>query len=201
MLLDRGPVPVPVLHRGGFVRCGHVQVGPDERVAIDGVDLGELADRQGALVRVQGAAPPRPGISADLAREKADPADQQPSRHRPPVRAVLGDGDLRTVHLARLDPVALAQALEDPPQRGDAPRADGEPDLGEVRSAGQLSREVAGIRAKPKHRGPRRGGQRLQGPAQQLRGGRAGIPSPAIKSAASTVPVSAQDATCGHPHR
>lgn len=72
MLLDRGPVPVQVLghDRGRPVRAGYVQVGHDERderVAIDGVGVGKLADRQGALVGVQGTVPPRPGVSTDLA--------------------------------------------------------------------------------------------------------------------------------------
>jgi hypothetical protein len=35
-VLDGGAVPVPVLHGGGLVRRGHVQVRQDEAVAVDG---------------------------------------------------------------------------------------------------------------------------------------------------------------------
>ena len=137
---------------------------------MDHADLGKLADRQGALAGVQGPAPPRPGVSTDLARKKTDPADQQSGRRRPPVRAVLGDSDLRTVHLGGRDPITLAQAIEDPPQRGDPPRADGEPHPSQVRGAGQLSGEVTSVRAQPDLSGSRGTGQRHQRAPQQLRG-------------------------------
>ena len=65
-VLDRCPVPVPVLHRGRFVRCGHIEVGHDERVTIDGVEGGELGDRQRPLLGAQGAAPPGAGVGGDL---------------------------------------------------------------------------------------------------------------------------------------
>jgi hypothetical protein len=57
-VLDGGPVPVPVLCRGGLVRCGHVQVRQDEAVGVDRVGAGEPGDGQGALAGVQGPAPP-----------------------------------------------------------------------------------------------------------------------------------------------
>jgi hypothetical protein len=56
----------------------------DERVAVDGVELGQLVERQGPLVGVQGAPPPGPQIRGHLpdrlagANVEADPADQQP---------------------------------------------------------------------------------------------------------------------------
>ena len=65
-VLDRGAVPVPVLDRGGPLAGGHVEVGHDERVAVDGVGGGQLGERQGALVGVQGAAPPGPRVGRDL---------------------------------------------------------------------------------------------------------------------------------------
>ena len=48
-VFGRGPVLVPVLHRSGFGRGSDIEVGHDERVAIDGVVAGELADQQGSL--------------------------------------------------------------------------------------------------------------------------------------------------------
>jgi hypothetical protein len=41
-VLDAGAMPVPVLDRGRLLRCGHVQVGQDERVAVDALGVGEL---------------------------------------------------------------------------------------------------------------------------------------------------------------
>jgi hypothetical protein len=57
-----------VLDCGGPLGGEHVEVGHDERVGVDGVGGGEFGDGQGALVGVQGAAPPGPGIGRDLAR-------------------------------------------------------------------------------------------------------------------------------------
>jgi len=51
-------LPVPVLDGGRLVRRSHVQVGQDERVGVDRPGVGQLGDRQGPLVRVQGAAAP-----------------------------------------------------------------------------------------------------------------------------------------------
>jgi hypothetical protein len=123
----------------------------------------------------EGAAPPRPRVGADLGGGEADPADQQPGGRGPPVRAVVGDGDLRAVHVGRVGPVGLGQAVEQPPQRGDAFGADGELDIGEVRRAGQLTGEVPGVGAQPHPPGPRRGWQRAQRASQQPRGVAAGV--------------------------
>jgi hypothetical protein len=73
-----------VLDRGRPARGRDIEVGDDERVAIDGVGLGELVERERALVGVQGAPPPGPRIRADLpgSHVEADPADQQPGRGR-----------------------------------------------------------------------------------------------------------------------
>jgi hypothetical protein len=49
-VLDRGAVAVPVLDRGRPVAAGDVEVGHDERVAVDRVEAGELVEREGALV-------------------------------------------------------------------------------------------------------------------------------------------------------
>ena len=56
--LDRGPVPVPVLGRGGLARRGHVPAGQDERVRVDRLSVFQPGDREGALGGVQGPAPP-----------------------------------------------------------------------------------------------------------------------------------------------
>ena len=104
-VLHRGAVPVPVLHSGRLVRGGHVQVGQDERVGVDRPGTGQLGERQGALVRVQGAAPPGARVGRDLLRVQRHPADQQPGVRRPPVRAVPGDGDLGAVHVYGIVPV------------------------------------------------------------------------------------------------
>jgi len=177
MLLDLGAVAVPVLDLGRLLPGGDVEVGDDEGVAVDGVGLGELVER-GALVGVQGApsAGPRirgrlpgPGFGRDV---EADPADQQPGAGGPPVRAVVGDGDLSAGHVDRVGPVGLGQPVEQPPQRRDPPRPDRELDLGEQRGAGQLSGEVASIRAQPDPPASCRGRQRGQR-APQARAARA----------------------------
>jgi hypothetical protein len=62
-----------------------------------------------------------------------DPADQQPGGRRPPVRAVGGHRDLRPVHVDRVGPLVLRDAVEDPPQRRDALGADGELHPGQQR--------------------------------------------------------------------
>jgi hypothetical protein len=103
-VLHGGPVPVPVLHGGGLARCGHVQVGQDERVAVDRLSARQVRDGQGALAGVQGTAPPRPRVSGDLGRVQPDPEDQQPGGGGPPVRAVRRHGDLRIVHLDGIGP-------------------------------------------------------------------------------------------------
>ena len=192
-----------MLHHSGFVRCGHIQVGHDERVAVHGVEVGELGDRQGPLLRAQGPAAPGAGVGGDLpgGDVEADPADQQPGRRGPPVWGVLGDGDLRAVHVDRVGPVGLGDTAQDPPQRGDAFGADGELDTGEQRGPGQFTGEVASISAQPHPSGAGPGGQRRQRPAQQLGGVPAGSSLPAIRSAANVVTVSAQVATCGRPQR
>jgi hypothetical protein len=45
-VLDRGPVPVPMLYPGRLGRGGDVEVGHDERVGVDGVGGGELSEGQ-----------------------------------------------------------------------------------------------------------------------------------------------------------
>ena len=59
-------MPVPVLDRGRPLTGGHVKVGHDERVAVDGVGGGELGQWQGPLVGVQGAAASGPRVGGDL---------------------------------------------------------------------------------------------------------------------------------------
>lgn len=88
---------------------------------------------------------------------QADSADQQPSGRRPPVRAVGGDGDLRAIHVDRVGPLGLSQAVEQSPQPGQRPD------------------EVAGVGARPDPSGPRRGRERGQRPGQQLGGMTAGV--------------------------
>ena len=119
MFSDGGAVPVPVLCRGGFARRGHVQVRRDEAVAIDRVSAFQFGDREGALARVQGAAPPRPRVSGDLAGVQADPADQQESVSGPPVRPVTGHRDLGIVQVDGIVPAVFADAVQQPPQRRD----------------------------------------------------------------------------------
>jgi hypothetical protein len=104
---------------------------------------------------VQSAAAPRPRVGADLLGCQRDPADQQPGGRGPPVRAVLGHGDLRVVHVDRVGPVVLTDAAQDPPQWSDALGADGELDIGEQSGPGQLAGEVAGVRAQQDPPGPR----------------------------------------------
>ena len=176
-VLDLGAVPVPVLHRGGLLRCGHVEVGHDERVPVHRVGLGELGDRQHPLLRAQGPTTPGAGIARDLsgAHVEADPADQQPGRRGPPVGGVLGDGDLRAVHVDRVGPVVLGDTAQDPPQWGDAFGADGELDIGEQRGPGQLPGEVAGVGAQPHPPGAGLGRERRECPVQQLGGVSAGV--------------------------
>ena len=70
---------------------------------------------------MQGAAASGPRAGGDVPgwHVECDPTDQQPGRRRPPVRAVLGDRDLRVCHVDRVGPVALDDTVEDPPR---APR-------------------------------------------------------------------------------
>jgi hypothetical protein len=49
---------VPVLGGDRLARGSHVQVRQDEAVGVDRPGGGELRERQGTLVRVQGPAPP-----------------------------------------------------------------------------------------------------------------------------------------------
>jgi hypothetical protein len=192
-------MPVPVFHRGGSLSGGDVEVGDEERVAVDGVGVGELGDRQCPLVGVQGAASSRPRVGADLARRQPDPANQQPGRRRPPVRTVVGHRDLRAVHV---DPVALGDTIEDPPQWGDALGADRELHTGHQRAAraSAPAKYPASARSSTRPR-PHRRRQRRQCTTQQASGMAAGILVPAIRSAASAVQVWAQVATCGRPQR
>ena len=145
-------MPVPLLHLRGRLAGGRVEVGDDERVPVDrvgGGQRGEFGQGQDALVGVQGAAPPGPWIGRYRSGfdVEADPADQQPGRGRPPVRAVVGHRDLGGGHVERVSPVRLGHAVEQPLQRGDPPRPDGELDIGEQGGAGQLPGEVARVGA------------------------------------------------------
>jgi len=54
-ILHAPAVAVPVLDLRGVIAGGHVEVGHDERGGVDRVGVGKLVERQGALVRVQGA--------------------------------------------------------------------------------------------------------------------------------------------------
>jgi hypothetical protein len=103
---------------------------------------------------VQGAAATGARVSRDLLGIQADPADQQPGVSRPPVRAVVGDGDLRVRHVDRLHPVGLVDAGQHPPQRSDAFGADRELHTLAQRGAGHLSGEVPGIQTYPYPPGP-----------------------------------------------
>jgi hypothetical protein len=77
-VFDHGAVPVPVFDRGRLAASGHVEVGHDERIAVDGVRPGQLVQGQCPLVGVQGAAPPHPRVGRYLSggHVEADPADQ-----------------------------------------------------------------------------------------------------------------------------
>jgi hypothetical protein len=65
-------VAIPVLHGSGSVAAGDVEIGHDERVAVDGVEFGELVERQGALIGVQGAPPAGPRIRTDCPAVTSD---------------------------------------------------------------------------------------------------------------------------------
>jgi hypothetical protein len=149
----------------------------DERVAVDGVSGAQLGDWQRSLVGVQGASTSGPWVGGDLpgGHVEPDPADQQPGRRGPPVRAVLGDRDLRIRHVDRVGPVGLGDTVEDPPQRRDPARADGELDLGEQRRASQLPGKVAGVGAQPDPPAPRCGRESGERAAQQSSGVAAGV--------------------------
>ena len=97
---------------------------------------------------------------------------------RPPVRAVLRDGDLRAVHVNGVMPVVVGDAGQQPPQRRDPLGADRERDLRVVGGAGQLPGEIPGVGAHRHPPGPGRRGQGGQRPAQQIRRGRARVISP-----------------------
>ena len=176
MFSHRGALPVPVLYRNRLARAAHVQVGQDERVGVDRPGAGQLGERQGTLVRVQGAAPPGPRVSRDLGRVQRHPADQQPGVRRPPVRTVLRDRDLRALHLDRIVPGIAGDPGQQPPQRRDPPGADREADVRLVCDAGQRAGEVPGIGAQC-HPAPVPGTLRQagQGAAQQIRRGRARV--------------------------
>jgi len=122
------------------------------------------------------AAAAGPGVGGDLGRVQQDPADQQPGVRRPPVRAVLRDGDLGAVHVNGVMPVVFGDPGQQPPQRRDPLGADREADLRVVGGSGQLPGEVAGVGAQ-RHpaRSPRRRGQGGQRTAQQIRRGRARV--------------------------
>jgi hypothetical protein len=128
-----------VLDGGGLLAGGDVEVGHDERVARHRVEVGQLDYGQRALVGAQRAATPRSGVVRDLpgVDVQTHPADQQPGRGRPPIQAVGGDRDLRAIHVDRVGPVMVSDAVEEPPQRRDALGADGELDTGQVRGPGQ----------------------------------------------------------------
>jgi len=146
-ILALGAVPIPVFDSGCSLRCGHIAVGQDERVAVDGVGVGEVGDGQGALVGVQRAAPPRAGIGGDLLGVQCHPADQQSVVRGPPSGTVVGDGDLRTVHAGRLSPSLARRSRRACATVGRCVGADREVDPGEVRGGGQVRGEVPGVGA------------------------------------------------------
>jgi hypothetical protein len=166
-------MPVPVLGGYRLARGRDVQVGQDERVGVDRPGAGQLRERQGALVGVQGAAPAGPRAGGDLGRVQRHPADQQPGVRGPPVRAVLCHGDLGAVHADRVVPVLFGDPGQQPPQRRDPLGADREANVRVVRGAGELPGDVAGVGAR-RHpaRSPHRRGQGGQRAAQQIRRGR-----------------------------
>jgi hypothetical protein len=189
--LDRGAMPVPVLHGGGLVRRGRVQVRQDERVAVDRIGFGELGDRQGALAGMQGAPPPGPGVGGDLLRCEADPADQQESVRRPPVRPVIGvwgaksllvpvsggDGQARpwSMMISRVYPPALPDLRPALRLAGPARSLDGVQERGAARAAAR------GRRAAPQQTAATAGLGRPRGPrlansdsAQMAAGAQAG---------------------------
>ena len=172
-VLDAGAVPVPVLHRGGPGRGGHVQVGADEAVGVDGRFLFQFRDRQGPLVRVQGAAAPGPGIGGDLIGVQLDPADQQHGVFGPVRRPVRRDRDLRVRHVYRVPPGVVPDPGQRLPHAGDPLGADREGHVLGSGGAGQLPGEIPGIgaqrdlppgRRRPVPDRPRQRGQR---PPQQ----------------------------------
>src|SRR2546429_9312089 len=65
-VLHRGAVTVPLLRGGRLIRAGHVQVGQDERVGVDGWLPGQLREQHAPLVWGPGAAPPGPRVGGDL---------------------------------------------------------------------------------------------------------------------------------------
>ena len=83
----------PVLGGHRLARGGHLQVRQDKGIGVDRLGARPFGERQGALVRVQGAAAPGPRVGGDLGRIQRHPADQQPGVCLPPVRAVLRRGD------------------------------------------------------------------------------------------------------------
>ncbi len=137
-VLDGGAVPVPVLYGGGLIRGGYVQARQDEAVAVDGAGPGELGMGRARSWGVQGAAAPGAGVGRDLAGVQPDAADQQRGVRRPPVRPVIGHGDLGAVHLDGIAPVLLGDAVQQPPQRGDPLSPDGEGDALVVGGAGEV---------------------------------------------------------------
>ena len=175
-VLDRGPVPVPVLHRDRPLTGGHVQVGQDERVAVDGASApGQLRERHVPLAGVQGAATSGPRVAESSCRPQRRAGPGGSAAGSPPATSPggpLGDRDLRIRHVDRVGPVGLGDTVEDPPQRRDPARADGELDLGEQRRAGQLPGEVAGVGAQsdPPRPALRPGARPARGAAVQRRG-------------------------------
>ena len=101
-----------------------VDIGEDEAVAVDGVDLS--VERELELVGVD-----RPQASGafelgDLLRGERHPADNQPQRLvLPPVRAVAGLGNLRAGHVERVLPGILTDLGQRPPHRLVARHRDG----------------------------------------------------------------------------
>ena len=110
---------------------------------------------------------------------------------------MIGDGDLRTVHVDGVGPVCFAQSIQDAPQRSDPLGADGELDLRDHSGPGQLPGEVTGVGAQPDPPGPRRSRQPGQRLTQQLHGMAAGLLVAGHPLRGSTVAVSAQVTTCG----
>ena len=196
-----GAVAVPVLDLRGRGAGGHVEVGDDERVGVDGV--GELGQGQRSLIRVQGSAASGPRIAGDLAVVEVEPnaPDQQPGRCGPPVRAVVGDRDLRAGHVDRVGPAVGGYGVEQPPQRSDPPGPDRELDIVEQGGAGELPGEVAGVSALPDPPVRAAAGSAAGARPSNATAVPGGSSRPPPRSAATTTEASAQVATCGRPTR
>ena len=188
-------------------RGGHVHVGADETAGVDSGFLLQLGERQGPLVRVQGAAAPGPGVGGDLIGVQLDPADQQHGVFGP-VRRLYGE----TATCAFCMPIASRQASSAIPASAFhmlvirlAPIANAMFSFAAARASSPAKYPASARSAilRPAARAPSRtacgsaASARPSSPATCERGSW----SPDSRSAASGISVSAQDATCGRQAR